>query len=239
MLYQIAINGRRDIALAPTPRAGFEMTLLRMLAFRPAQGDIAASTRPRVASSPKPTASPRVASPMQPPAAIAPVRIPETPTAAEINAAPKTEPPVAVPIAELFNIDAFNGDWSSLIKQAGLGGPAGELARNSGLIGIEDGIVRLSLKEGHGDLAAPPLVAKMQEKLSTALGQSVKVRYEKTSVVTETPADLSERERTARQQNAERSIDADSFVQAAIRDFGAHVVPGSVKPVTPAQAAEK
>jgi DNA polymerase-3 subunit gamma/tau len=57
--------------------------------------------------------------------------------------------------------------------------------------------------------------------------------------VTETPADLSERERTARQQNAERSIDADSFVQAAIRDFGAHVVPGSVKPVTPAQAAEK
>ena len=239
LLYQIAINGRRDIALAPTPRAGFEMTLLRMLAFRPAQGDIAASTRPRVASSPKPTASPRVASPMQPPAAIAPVRIPEIPTAAEINAAPKTETPVAVPTAELFNIDAFNGDWSSLIKQAGLGGPAGELARNSGLIGIEDGIVRLSLKEGHGDLAAPPLVAKMQEKLSTALGQSVKVRYEKTNVVTETPADLSERERTARQQNAERSIDADSFVQAAIRDFGAHVVPGSVKPVTPAQAAEK
>ena len=239
LLYQIAINGRRDIALAPTPRAGFEMTLLRMLAFRPAQGDIAASTRPSVASSPKPTTTPRVASPMQPPAAIAPVRIPETPTAAEINVAPKTEPSVVVPTAELFNIDAFNGDWSSLIKQAGLGGPAGELARNSALIGIEDGIVRLSLKEGHGDLAAPPLVAKMQEKLSTALGQSVKVRYERTNVVTETPADLSERERTARQQNAERSIDADSFVQAAIRDFGAHVVPGSVKPVTPAQAAEK
>ncbi|MCD9028418.1 DNA polymerase III subunit gamma/tau [Luteimonas sp. BDR2-5] len=34
--YQMALNGRRDIALAPSPRAGFEMTLLRMLAFRPA-----------------------------------------------------------------------------------------------------------------------------------------------------------------------------------------------------------
>ncbi len=239
LLYQIAINGRRDIALAPTPRAGFEMTLLRMLAFRPAQGDVPVSTKSSVASSPKPTTTPRVASPIQPPATVEPIRVPEMPKVADINVAPKTEPPITAPMAELFNIETFNGDWSSLIKQAGLGGPAGELARNSALIGIEDGVVRLSLKEGHGDLAAPPLVAKMQEKLSAVLGQSVKVRYEKTSVVTETPADLSERERTARQQNAERSIDADSFVQAAIRDFGAHVVPGSVKPVTPAQAAEK
>jgi DNA polymerase-3 subunit gamma/tau len=32
--YQIALNGRRDLPLAPTPEAGLEMTLLRMLAFR-------------------------------------------------------------------------------------------------------------------------------------------------------------------------------------------------------------
>ncbi|TXH81318.1 DNA polymerase III subunit gamma/tau [Pseudoxanthomonas mexicana] len=35
--YQMAINGRRDLHLAPSGRAGFEMSLLRMLAFRPAQ----------------------------------------------------------------------------------------------------------------------------------------------------------------------------------------------------------
>ena len=34
--YQMALNGRRDLPLAPSPRAGFEMSLLRMLAFRPA-----------------------------------------------------------------------------------------------------------------------------------------------------------------------------------------------------------
>jgi len=34
--YQMALNGRRDLYLAPSPRAGFEMALLRMLAFRPA-----------------------------------------------------------------------------------------------------------------------------------------------------------------------------------------------------------
>src|SRR5688572_14466659 len=37
--YQMALNGRRDLQFAPSPRAGFEMTLLRMLAFRPAEGE--------------------------------------------------------------------------------------------------------------------------------------------------------------------------------------------------------
>jgi DNA polymerase III subunit gamma/tau len=36
LYYQTAILGRRDLPLAPDPRTGFVMTLLRMLAFRPA-----------------------------------------------------------------------------------------------------------------------------------------------------------------------------------------------------------
>ncbi|MDH5173514.1 MAG: DNA polymerase III subunit gamma/tau, partial [Gammaproteobacteria bacterium] len=36
LFYQIALNGKRDIALAADPRSGFEMILLRMVAFRPA-----------------------------------------------------------------------------------------------------------------------------------------------------------------------------------------------------------
>ncbi|WP_416885870.1 DNA polymerase III subunit gamma/tau [Marinospirillum sp.] len=35
LFYQIAIEGRRDLPLAPDPRTGLEMTLLRMLAFKP------------------------------------------------------------------------------------------------------------------------------------------------------------------------------------------------------------
>ncbi len=38
LYYQIALIGRRDLPLAPDPRAGFEMIMLRMLAFRPEQG---------------------------------------------------------------------------------------------------------------------------------------------------------------------------------------------------------
>lgn len=47
LYYQIALIGRRDLPLAPNPRTGFEMVLLRMLAFQPAAEDnIPADTKP-------------------------------------------------------------------------------------------------------------------------------------------------------------------------------------------------
>jgi len=42
--YQMGLIGRRDLPLAPDPRSGFEMVLLRMLAFRPADTDDAPRT---------------------------------------------------------------------------------------------------------------------------------------------------------------------------------------------------
>ena len=36
LYYQVAINGKRDMEFAAEPRSGFEMVLLRMIAFRPA-----------------------------------------------------------------------------------------------------------------------------------------------------------------------------------------------------------
>jgi DNA polymerase-3 subunit gamma/tau len=73
--YQIAILGRRDLPLAPGPRIGMEMTLLRMLAFRPVTGDerpvvtaparpgrtvSAAPPAPAAAGAPAATAAPSV-----------------------------------------------------------------------------------------------------------------------------------------------------------------------------------
>lgn len=44
LFYQTGLLGRRDLPLAPDPRSGFEMTLLRMLAFKP-QGLVEAPSR--------------------------------------------------------------------------------------------------------------------------------------------------------------------------------------------------
>jgi len=51
LFYQTAILGRRDLVLAPDTRTGFRMTLIRMLAFRPASAP-ALSTSPSIAKAP-------------------------------------------------------------------------------------------------------------------------------------------------------------------------------------------
>jgi DNA polymerase-3 subunit gamma/tau len=52
LYYQTAILGRRDLPLAPDPRTGFEMTLVRMLAFRPAGGATTSAGATRAAAAP-------------------------------------------------------------------------------------------------------------------------------------------------------------------------------------------
>ena len=59
LYYQIALQGRQDLPLAPDEHAGFVMTLLRMLAFRPASGDVSgakATPPPASRALPKPRA---------------------------------------------------------------------------------------------------------------------------------------------------------------------------------------
>jgi len=60
LYYQIALGGRRDLGVAPEPRAGFEMTLLRMLAFRPDSGVPAREPQARAAAAPATANSPSV-----------------------------------------------------------------------------------------------------------------------------------------------------------------------------------
>ncbi|NJD05222.1 MAG: DNA polymerase III subunit gamma/tau [Methylococcaceae bacterium] len=53
LFYQVALIGQRDLPLAPEPRMGFDMVLLRMLAFRPAGAD-APPVTPPAAKAPRP-----------------------------------------------------------------------------------------------------------------------------------------------------------------------------------------
>lgn len=125
LYYQIALHGRRDLALAPDEHAGFSMTMLRMLAFHPLHaGESAArplpSARPQGgAPAPQPAAASHVAhggpSPVKallaqmggksersvPAADKAPAAEPEpepalpAPAAVAAPAAPPVQPPVA------------------------------------------------------------------------------------------------------------------------------------------------
>ncbi|KMQ56780.1 DNA polymerase III subunit gamma/tau [Pseudomonas aeruginosa] len=121
--YQMGLIGRRDLPLAPDPRSGFEMVLLRMLAFRPADADGAprtplkdlgiskATTDPANspvagAASPAPVAAvapaPVVAAPVEAPAAPPAVEAPSAPPAVAVEAVVETvleALPAALPVA--------------------------------------------------------------------------------------------------------------------------------------------
>ncbi|MDY0976204.1 DNA polymerase III subunit gamma/tau [Massilia sp. CFBP9012] len=92
LYYQIAVHGRNEIGLAPDEYAGFTMTLLRMLAFRPGQGGGEASAAP-------PAAAPVGASPARAAAAAAASHAAVTPRSASPSAAPSAAPPAPVPPA--------------------------------------------------------------------------------------------------------------------------------------------
>lgn len=119
--YQMGLIGRRDLPLAPDPRGGFEMVLLRMLAFRPADtGDApsqplkpvgisqatvdspqavatAAALTPVATPVPEPVAAPEPQVAPSPSPAPAPVVEPRAPVVAEVDL-PWNEP--AVPVVE-------------------------------------------------------------------------------------------------------------------------------------------
>ncbi len=65
LFYQIALMGRKDLPFVPDAREGLEMTLLRMLAFRPAQSSHTATIAPLAAAENGPTAAPKIAAPAE------------------------------------------------------------------------------------------------------------------------------------------------------------------------------
>jgi DNA polymerase-3 subunit gamma/tau len=98
LYYQIAVHGRNEIGLAPDEYAGFTMTLLRMLAFRPGQGGAeqpAAPPAPAMAASAGPgaraaavAAASHAAAPARPapPAQAAQAAAPAAPAAPAVSA---------------------------------------------------------------------------------------------------------------------------------------------------------
>jgi DNA polymerase III subunit gamma/tau len=236
LYYQIAVNGRRDLPLAPDARTGFEMALLRMLAFGPAEAVRGAPVAARA-----PAEAPRLTTPppernagrpeATPMATRAPAAAPSVPPSAPVAAAA----PVPAAAAAMA-IDARGlPHWDALIERAGLRGPLGQLAQNAALRERDGNTLVLALQPLHMHLAVEPMVSQMEERIGQALGERIRLRFVSTSDGdTQTPAARAANAREASQAAAEQAIEDDPLVQSLKREFGARVVPQSVKPFDPA-----
>ena len=233
LYYQMATSGRRDLQLAPDARTGFEMVLLRMLAFRP--GDAVPAergSRPMPASqSPAGPSSGKASAPAAPARASAATPTSQAaPGAALAPAVAEAATPPPAPIAQ--DADGLP-DWEALIERANLRGPFSVLAQNAVLRERDGQTLVLALQPTHMGMAVEPMVSQMEERIGQALGERIRLRFvnRDQAATTQTPAARAAQARDSAQAAAERAIDDDPLVQTLKRDFGARVVPQSVKPI--------
>lgn len=213
--YQVAVAGRRDLPLAPSPRAGCEMVLLRMLAFRfaaPASG--AGVERPEPLQRPVRTIAARSAAAPEVKAAAAPAV-----QAAARPAAPRS--PAAPP---------GDDDWERMIESMDLAGATRQLARHCEYLGREAGVVRLVIDPAHEILATSAQQERLRDALAAHFGAAVRLQLDFVRPRSETPADRERRAAAERQRRAESAIEEDPLVREMQKVFDATVDRDSIRP---------
>ncbi|MFM0625449.1 DNA polymerase III subunit gamma/tau [Paraburkholderia xenovorans] len=154
------------------------------------------------------------------------VRVSATPAATPAPVVDQRPLPPAVSLDPL----GFKGDWPALAVDLPLKGISYQLAFNSELTALEGNTLKLNVPVPQ--YAETSQVAKLKTALADKLGQTVDVLVE-VGPARRTAAAHDAALRAQRQQEAEREIGADPFVQSLIREFGASIVPGSIRPITP------
>ncbi|MDQ5910246.1 MAG: polymerase subunit gamma/tau, partial [Pseudomonadota bacterium] len=199
LFYQIALLGRRDLPLTPDPRGGFEMTLLRMLCFRPAAAE-PVSVRSSTITAPVPTAPPRPA------------------TAHAPRTAP---PPAAVPAMSAPPAS----DWGALVAQLSLAGIPKQVALNSALVERKGDAFRLALEPGYAQMLNKAVEDRIQAALEQHIGRPVtlKIQIGAAAATAATPAVQQQQQQAERQQAATAQTRQDPHVRDMQEMFDAKI----------------
>jgi len=200
LYYQIALQGRDDLPLAPDEHAGFLMTLLRMLAFRPEHGTEGAELPVVGANAPA---------------------VPKTAKDAATGAPPALVAPLVA--------GAFDGNWPSLAATLQVAGAARELARNAELARSDGARFELMVPKAKAHLAEKSCVDKLKAALEQHLGRSVSLKVATGDMQGASPAAIEAREDDSRRAAATRAVHDDRFVQELVNLFDASVVDSTIR----------
>jgi DNA polymerase-3 subunit gamma/tau len=139
-----------------------------------------------------------------------------------------TRPFVATPIAEID----WDGHWPNLAASLPVRAVAQQLAQQSELMKCEinGNAVVFQLRVPLATLLSSGSVEKLVAALSERFARDVRVETQ-IGAVEQTANAQAVAERAARQVNAEKSIRSDSFVQTLMREFGATIATGSIRPI--------
>jgi len=230
LLFQIALVGKRDLSLAPDPRTGFEMILLRMNAFQPAQsGQQSTEATPRDAhtrqlSSKKSSVSSRPV-----------VQKPALRDAATHDLEDPGESDSTPTEAEPYSLEmlASQAGWSDFAERSGLSGISRELVMNMVPRMLQGNQLRLVLDESSRHLFNESRLAKIEKHCTRVLGQPIQLTIDVNEVdaeTSETPSQQKQRHARERQESAEQAFKEDLNVQTLVDLFDAEVVTESIRP---------
>ncbi len=210
LFYQIALLGQRDLELAPDPRSGFEMVMLRMLAFKPGNKSIEVDLPSVARNKPKPVTTNKYQ------------QLGSLGKVAEVQ---ENQPGIK-------KNNRVVGEWAEIVVSMKVGGMTRELANNCVLDSMDDKACYLILTPGHSQLISSRAQEKLQQALQKYCGKPIKlhIKAEETSNVT--PAQQITKKQEDKQQNAVDSINADEGVQALKDNFEARVMPGTIEPIS-------
>jgi DNA polymerase III subunit gamma/tau len=203
LYYQIAIQGRGDLALAPDEYAGFTMTLLRMLAFAPGAQGAAAVTAAAAVPAARSAAAPAVA---------------PAPAAARATA------------AESKKKSGGDALWPELVAQLNVSGMAKVLAQHCELTARDGARVDLRISRAHQHLLNGPHQERLRAALEQHFGSKLRLAIQVVEDVGATPAAIADRDRRQRQAQAVAGIEQDPFVRELLETFDARVVDSTIKP---------
>ncbi|MEC9376066.1 MAG: DNA polymerase III subunit gamma/tau [Pseudomonadota bacterium] len=203
LFYQIAITGRRDIGLAPNPQIGFEMTMLRMLSFRPA---LVSSDQSISSSSPESKIN----------------KVEEKKLSSGVIKSP--EESAAKHLSK-------NTDWVSIVEKLNLSGASRQLAEQCAIIEQSSNKIILGINDSSSVLLTDQQKDKLTGSLKNYIGSDLVVEFRVVANPGKTMASKAEDESTQKLQAAKDSIAADPKIKELADLFDAEIEPESIRPL--------
>ena len=245
LLYSLCLHGRTELGLAPDEYAALTMVLLRLLAFKPKAHQAqevqqvqapaaqkktlatappsAAAALPATASSPAPLTADEssVELPMLE-ARMTPIQVKNLPVRQASEPSERTAPKVLVATEE-------GHFWTQTVRQLVASEAVTALVRE---LALQSQLIARDTDQWHLRIDSESLnQGTARERLQAALnsaGHTVKLVVE-IGKVTDSPAQRNAADLAEKQKAAEDLIHSDPMVQAMVENFGAKIVPGTIK----------
>ncbi len=229
LFWQMAVSGRRDVHLASSARAGLEMILLRMIAFRPAAVIHAeATTGAPPAKKPEPPAAPvesRADNLSQVPASTD-----ESASDADRAVRNETQDVDCLDGSGVIPAELTKEQWPALFEQLRFGGILHNIALHLELSGRADNELHFTIGQSDAALLNERHASQLTQALRQQVDESIVATITVASHDGLTPANRRAALAAARLADAEQAIASDNALHTLMRAFDGEIIPGSIRP---------